>query len=128
MDIRLKRTYERPTRSDGQRVLVDRLWPRDIREEEEAYIDNWMKELAPSAYLCEWFGYNPLRWAGFKRRYIRELHRNSEEVMRLAEMAESGPVTLVFAAKDGEHNNAIVLKDYLEMEFSSHAAGAFREP
>jgi uncharacterized protein YeaO (DUF488 family) len=127
MDILLKRAYERPARSDEQGVLVDRLWPRGLKKE-DTHIANWMKELAPSTELREWFAHDPSRWAGFRRRYIRELHRNSAEVMRLAEMAENGLVTLVFAAKDEEHNNAVVLRDYLATELRVQAATTFREP
>ena len=127
MTVALKRVYAEPSPQDGARVLVDRLWPRGLKKE-DAHIANWMKELAPSTELREWFAHDPSRWAGFRRRYIRELHRNSAEVMRLAEMAENGLVTLVFAAKDEEHNNAVVLRDYLATELRVQAATTFREP
>jgi uncharacterized protein YeaO (DUF488 family) len=127
MEIRVKRAYEKPSRSDGRRVLVDRLWPRGLTKD-KAHIDEWAKELAPSSPLREWFAHDPSRWSGFKRRYTRQLQRQSTEIMQLVEMAEQGPVTLVFAAKDEEHNNAVVLRDFLETEARIHAASAFVEP
>lgn len=109
--IRVKRAYEPPTRSDGFRVLVDRLWPRGISREALA-IDAWHKEIAPSDGLRRWFGHDPGRWAEFVRRYRVELRTPAAAVLDdLARRAKEGALTLVYAARDQEHNNAVVLRD-----------------
>ncbi|MEJ2689355.1 MAG: DUF488 domain-containing protein [Deltaproteobacteria bacterium] len=113
MDIRLKRAYELPVRSDGVRILVDRLWPRGLRKE-EAGIDEWMKDIAPSSELRKRFGHDPGRWEEFVVQYRRELEDNTALSGRLAELARKGRLTLVYGAKDEKHNNAAVLKAYLE--------------
>ena len=113
MDIRLKRAYEPSKKDDGFRVLVDRLWPRGVSKS-SARIDLWLKEIAPSAALRKWFGHDPLKWDTFRARYFRELQKNPEAVAQLNEIIRNGPVTLLFAAKDQEHNNAAALKEYLE--------------
>ena len=113
MDIRLKRAYERPTKSDGTRVLVDRIWPRGVRREDAA-LDEWLKEIAPSNELRKWFNHDPERWEEFAEKYRLELAEHVEAVARLAQLAEKGRVTLVFGARDTDHNNAVVLKEYLE--------------
>lgn len=113
MDIRLKRAYEPAQRSDGCRVLVDRLWPRGVSKT-EARVKLWLKDIAPSAELRKWFGHEPGRWAEFARRYRAELKHNDEAIRQLRELAEHGPVTLVYAARDEAHNQAVVLKHYLE--------------
>jgi uncharacterized protein YeaO (DUF488 family) len=110
--IRLKRAYLAPSPEDGVRVLVDRLWPRGLRKSEEA-IDRWLKDLAPSTELRRWFGHDPSRWTEFRRQYEAELSRQTELLDELRAMAQKGPVTLVFAAQDELHNQAVVLKDFL---------------
>ncbi len=111
--IGVKRVYDAPAESDGRRILVDRLWPRGVRKE-DAVIDEWLKELAPSAELRKWFGHSPERWDEFRKRYHAELERNPEGLERLIELCRAGPVTLVFGARDEAHNNAVALKEYLE--------------
>lgn len=113
--LRLKRVYEEPTPDDGTRVLIDRLWPRGISKE-RARVDLWLKEIAPSHELRTWFGHDPDKFAEFRRRYEAELASGtaSDALSRLREMVHSGPLTLVFAARDSEHANARVLQDLLE--------------
>jgi uncharacterized protein YeaO (DUF488 family) len=112
MAIRLKRAYEPAKRTDGTRVLVDRLWPRGLSKE-KARIDHWLKEIAPSTSLRKWFGHDPARWEGFRERYRRELDENAGEVGKLRALARRGTVTLVYSAKDEVHNQAVALRDYL---------------
>ena len=112
-NVGLKRAYLPASADDGKRVLVDRLWPRGVRKADAA-IDLWLKDIAPSAKLRQWFGHDPARWPEFKRRYFQELDRHPEALMPLVEKSRTGTVTLVFAAKDAEHNNAVALKEYLE--------------
>ncbi len=111
-EVRLKRAYDPPSDDDGVRVLVDRLWPRGLRKSAAA-IDYWMKDVAPSTELRRWFGHEPGRWSEFRRRYRFELSRKPEVVSELEELARKGPVTLVFAARDTLHNEAVVLRDVL---------------
>jgi uncharacterized protein YeaO (DUF488 family) len=106
--IRLKRAYEPPEPSDGTRILIDRLWPRGIKKADAA-IDRWIKEIAPSNELRRWFGHRPERWPEFRRRYLAELRRHPELVEEIREAARAGPVTLVYAARDELHNDAVVL-------------------
>ncbi len=113
MDMRLKRAYEPSKKDDGFRVLVDRLWPRGVSKS-SARIDLWLKEIAPSAALRKWFGHDTLKWDTFRARYFRELQKNPEAVAQLNEIIRNGPVTLLFAAKDQERDNAAALKEYLE--------------
>jgi|SRR5581483_5655347 uncharacterized protein YeaO (DUF488 family) len=110
--IKLKRAYERPTRDDGLRVLVDRLWPRGVRKADAA-IDQWMKDVAPSASLRQWFGHDPARWVEFRQRYRKELKEHDKEIDELRGLARHGPITLVYAARDQTHNEAVVLRDFL---------------
>ncbi len=110
--VRLKRAYEPPTPDDGMRILVDRLWPRGIKKADAA-IDEWMKEIAPSTELRKWFGHDPERWHEFKRRYQSEIRQHPDELDRLRALARHGRITLVFAAHDEAHNDAVVLKDLL---------------
>lgn len=113
LKVNLKRAYEAPARSDGQRVLVDRVWPRGITKE-EILIDDWVKDVAPSTALRKWFNHEPPKWNEFKRRYFRELEERPETLKRLLAKARAGTMTLVFGAKDAAHNNAMALKEYLE--------------
>jgi uncharacterized protein YeaO (DUF488 family) len=111
-NIRLKRAYERPSAADGTRILVDRLWPRGVRKDAAA-IDRWAKDLAPSTELRKWFGHDPERWREFKRRYTAELLRQPELLDELRTLAQRGSITLVYAARDQEHNEAIIIRDML---------------
>ncbi len=113
MDIRLKRAYEPAGKSDGTRLLVERLWPRGLTKE-KAGIDEWFKDAAPSPGLRKWYGHDPAKWPAFRRRYLAELRGNPGTVARLRERVKSGPVTFVYAAKDEERNSALVLKEFLE--------------
>jgi len=113
MQIWLKRAYEEPGSQDGFRVLVDRLWPRGVSRE-EAKIDLWLKEIAPSDALRKWFGHDPAKWDEFRRRYAAELDARPQAVAELRERLARGPLTLVFAARETAHNNAVALKGYLE--------------
>jgi uncharacterized protein YeaO (DUF488 family) len=111
-DIRIKRVYDPPDKDDGVRVLVDRLWPRDLRKEKAA-LTLWLKEIALRTELREWFGHDPARWAEFGHRYRAELARNDGAVAQLANLSKLGSMTLLYAAHDTEHNHAIVLSAYL---------------
>ena len=113
MSVRLKRLYESPAPDDGFRVLVDRLWPRGLAKSKAA-IDLWLKEIAPSAELRKWYGHDPEKWEEFRRRYRAELNEKREVLDDLKRRLKEGPVTFVFAARDEEHNSAVVLKEYLE--------------
>ncbi|HVW95948.1 MAG TPA: DUF488 domain-containing protein [Mucilaginibacter sp.] len=115
MKISIKRVYEAPAKEDGTRVLVDRLWPRGLTKEKAA-VDTWLKEIAPSTELRKWFAHEPAKWAAFKERYHHELKENNEQVLLLKEQLKKGPVTLVYGAKDKEHNEALVLKEYVSAE------------
>lgn len=110
--VKLKRAYEAPAPDDGTRILIDRLWPRGVRKTEAA-IDEWMKEIAPSTPLRKWFGHDPERWQEFRRRYRSEIRQHSAEFERLRALAQHGRITLVYAAHDEAHNDAVVLKDLL---------------
>ena len=110
--IVLKRAYEAAEPSDGQRVLVDRLWPRGVSKEKAA-IDLWLKEISPSTALRQWFGHDPALWGEFQQRYRAELDANGEVVGQLREVIRAGKTTLVYGAKDEAHNDAVVLADYL---------------
>lgn len=112
MEIRIKRVYEKPSREDGIRVLVDRLWPRGLTKERAA-VDLWMKNIAPSTELRKWFDHDPNKWKQFMRRYRLELKKNKKQALSLKEQARRGTVTLLYGAKDEEHNEALVLKKYL---------------
>ncbi|MCC6766480.1 MAG: DUF488 domain-containing protein [Deltaproteobacteria bacterium] len=113
LTIEVKRIYEAPARSDGCRILVDRIWPRGISKD-AAKLDAWLKDAAPSAELRSWFGHDPAKWASFKRKYFRELRRQDGIVEQLADAARGKTITLLFAAKDELHNNAVALKEYLD--------------
>jgi uncharacterized protein YeaO (DUF488 family) len=112
MTVRLKRAYEQPKPSDGYRVLVDRLWPRGVSKE-RAQLDEWARELGPSTELRRWFGHDPVRFAEFRRRYRAELTAHEEKLTELQQRARSGVLTLVYSARDTEHNDAVVLAELL---------------
>lgn len=113
--IRLKRVYDPPGPEDGRRVLVDRVWPRGLRKDEAA-LDEWLKDIAPSTSLRKWFGHDPARWDEFQTRYLAELERPEARgaLDRLAAQARSGTVTLLFGARDERRNQAVVIRQVLE--------------
>lgn len=110
--VKAKRVYDAIQRSDGPRFLVERLWPRGVKKE-KLKLDAWLKEVAPSDGLRRWFGHDPAKWGEFQRRYRAELDENPNAWKQLLDVARQGHVTLLYSARDTEHNNAIVLKDYL---------------
>jgi uncharacterized protein YeaO (DUF488 family) len=112
MAVRLKRAYDPPEPADGYRVLVDRLWPRGVSKD-EAHLDEWARELAPSSGLRTWFGHDPEKFEEFRRRYRDELAAHDEKLHELRRRARGGTVTLVYAARDTEHNDAVVLAELL---------------
>lgn len=113
MTIRIKRVYEAPAPGDGRRILVDRLWPRSLTKA-KAGVDIWLKDIAPSTELRQWFGHDPAKWTEFQRRYRQELAQNTPAVAALRkELGRTGG-TLLYGAKDSLHNHALVLKAYLE--------------
>ncbi len=111
-NVRLKRAYEKAAADDGTRVLIDRLWPRGVSKDNAA-LDLWLKEVAPSTELRKWFGHDPARWAEFQDRYADEVHEHPEAFERLRDLAREGLVTLVYSAHDEEHNDAVVLRNLL---------------
>ncbi|MEJ2347106.1 MAG: DUF488 domain-containing protein [Gammaproteobacteria bacterium] len=112
MSYRLKRVYDDVSPDDGYRVLVDGVWPRGVSKQAAA-LDAWMKDIAPSGELRKWFGHRAERWPEFKRRYFHELRYKEEPVRALRRRARGNRVTLVYGARDTEHNNAVVLAEYL---------------
>jgi uncharacterized protein YeaO (DUF488 family) len=111
--IRLKRVYEPAEAADGRRFLVDRLWPRGVRKD-SAHVEAWLKEVGPSDELRKWFGHDPRRWEEFRRRYRRELQDRRDELAPLVQAAREGDLTLVYSARDVEHNQAVVIREVLE--------------
>jgi uncharacterized protein YeaO (DUF488 family) len=114
MSINLKRAYDAPAKSDGCRILVDRIWPRGIAKD-DLQLDAWLKDLAPSSGLRKWFGHAPTKWEAFKERYAWELEQHSDALEQLVARAKAGRVTLVFGTKNTEYNNAVALKEQLEL-------------
>jgi uncharacterized protein YeaO (DUF488 family) len=115
MKINIKRVYEPSAKQDGKRILVDRLWPRGLTKEKAA-IDLWLKDIAPTTELRKWFAHEPAKWQEFQKRYRSELKENKEAVSMLKEEAKNKIVTLLYAAKDELHNDAVVLKEFLSKE------------
>ena len=115
MSIALKRVYETASRSDGCRILVERLWPRGLSKQ-DAKIDLWPKETAPSTELRRWFSHDPDKWTEFKRRYFEELSARKESLEPIFERVREGRVTFVFASRELRFNNAVALKEYVERE------------
>jgi len=109
--LSLKRAYEPADKADGMRILVDRLWPRGL-DKQHAAIDEWLKDVAPTSELRKWFGHDPERWTEFRRRYLEELAGN-DAIAHLRELVRQHHVTLVYSARDTEHNQALVLRDFL---------------
>jgi len=112
MDVRIKRAYEAPAASDGYRVLIDRIWPRGVSRA-RARLDEWAQELAPSSELRRWFDHDPARFDGFRRRYSKELAGQTDKLRELRRRARAGTLTLVYGARDSEHNDAVVLAEIL---------------
>jgi uncharacterized protein YeaO (DUF488 family) len=110
--VRLKRAYEAADANDGRRVLIDRLWPRGLSKQAAA-LDLWLKQIAPSTELRKWFGHDPARWVEFQRRYAEEVRRQPELFEQLRDLAHEGRLTLVYAAHDEQHNDAVVLRNLL---------------
>jgi uncharacterized protein YeaO (DUF488 family) len=115
MDVRLKRAYEPAAASDGYRVLIDRLWPRGVSRQ-EARLGEWARELAPSSELRRWFNHDPARFEEFRRRYSEELAAQNDKLRELRRRARAGTLTLVYGARDTEHNDAVVLAEILRQE------------
>jgi uncharacterized protein YeaO (DUF488 family) len=110
--IKIKRAYETPDENDGTRILVDRLWPRGLTKE-KAKIDLWLKDVAPSTDLRKWFAHDPAKWTEFQARYKDELKQHNEQLSQLKQEAAKGPVTLIYGARDQEHNEAVILQKLL---------------
>jgi uncharacterized protein YeaO (DUF488 family) len=120
--IRTKRVYDPAKRSDGTRFLVDHLWPRGLKKE-AVQVASWVKTVAPSNSLREWFGHKPEKWREFQRRYFLELDGIPDAWQILLQTAKEKDITLVFSARDSEHNNAVALKSYLETKIVAKTGG-----
>jgi uncharacterized protein YeaO (DUF488 family) len=116
MNIQIKRVYKEPVSGDGKRILIDRLWPRGLSKE-KASIDLWLKTVAPSTELRQWFNHDPIKWEEFKKRYSDELYKNKEAVLELMSQIKREKVTIVYGAKDEEHNDAVVIKEFLDKNY-----------
>lgn len=116
--IQLKRAYDPPASEDGSRFLVDRLWPRGARRE-HLKLEAWLKDVAPGDDLRRWFGHDPAKWEAFRQRYFAELDDKPEAWQPILEAAREGDITLVYSARDTEHNNAVALKAYLEKQLAA---------
>lgn len=114
MKITVKRIYDDPAGKGGYRVLVDRLWPRGLRKD-QVHVDLWLKEIGPSDSLRKWFGHEPVKWDSFKKRYFHELGKKHDLMDQLLARAGGKTIVLLYGAKDTEHNQAVALKEYLEM-------------
>lgn len=110
--FKIKRIYDPVSSEDGKRVYIDRLWPRGLKKT-EAVLDEWVKEISPSDELRKWFGHDPVKWQEFKKRYKKELEGKEEMIEKLRKEAKHQTVTLLYSAKETEHNNAIALKEFL---------------
>ena len=117
--VKIKRVYDPPSHDDGKRILIDRLWPRGLKKE-DARIDEWIKELAPSTELRKWFGHDPEKWEGFKKRFFSEIHERQDLIDGIIDAARKGAVTLLYGSKEKRFNNATALKEYLEARMSVH--------
>jgi uncharacterized protein YeaO (DUF488 family) len=113
--IKTKRVYEKPTASDGIRLLIDRVWPRGLKKDELA-LDGWLKDVAPSQRMRKWFGHDPRKWNEFRRRYFAELRGKAGVWAAILEKARESNVTLLYGARDTEHNNAVALRDFLDVK------------
>ena len=113
MNFKIKRVYEPPAKDDGRRILVDRLWPRGVTKE-KAGVDLWLKEIAPSTELRKWFGHDPDKWKRFRGRYETEIKHKDDLIKMLKHKAREGTITLIYAARDEKHNEALVLRQFLQ--------------
>ena len=113
--INIKRVYDDKSEDDGYRVFIDRLWPRGVKKE-DAHFDEWLKDLSPSTELRKWFDHDPDRFDEFRKRYKKELQEHKDDLDKLRKRAKSEKITLLYAAKDEEMNNAVVVKEILEGE------------
>jgi uncharacterized protein YeaO (DUF488 family) len=121
--LQLKRVYDKPTEQDGTRFLVERLWPRGVSK--SALVDaEWLKEVAPSSELREWFHHDPKRWNEFRRRYFAELKHHKDALSPILEAVHKGTVTLLYSSHDTEHNNAVALKEFLEHSINPKEAAS----
>lgn len=111
--VKIKRVYDEPSRDDGKRILIDRLWPRGLKKE-DARIDEWRKEVTPSNELRKWFNHDPKKWVEFEKRFFTELHEQEDMVEGIISAARKGTVTLLFGSKEERFNNAAALKEYIE--------------
>lgn len=114
MKLQIKRVYDEPSPVDGTRILVDRLWPRGLSKE-RAHVDVWLKDVAPSNDLRKWFGHDPAKWKEFQQRYRLELRHNAAVLEELKKLVSKGPATLLYGAKDEQHNEAVVLLNQLKV-------------
>jgi len=112
MKIKIKRVYDKPSEEDGMRILVDRLWPRGLTKQKAA-INLWLKDIAPSSELRKWFAHDPKKWTEFRKKYLQELKENKEQISIIKDHLKQGAVTLVYGARDEEHNEAQVLEELL---------------
>ena len=119
--ITLKRAYDPISRSDGRRILVERLWPRGLSKA-KLHVDQWLKEAGPSTELRKWFGHDPQKWDTFRRRYARELDSRKDAWKPIVSAARRGRVTLIYSSHDTEHNNAVALQQYLRSKMRRRAA------
>jgi len=115
MKIELKRVYEKPSTNDGYRILIDRIWPRGVTKM-DAKIDEWLKDVAPSNELRKWFNHEPDKWKEFKRRYFEELNDNKKQTKNIYDRIKHQRITFVYSAKNQDFNNAVALKEYIEMK------------
>lgn len=119
--IQVKRAYEQPSKDDGERFLVERLWPRGIKKQ-HLQVEAWLKDVAPSTELRKWFQHDPTKWDQFRRRYFRELEKHADVWQPLVARGRRGRVTLVYSAHDTEHNNAVALKEFLDQKIRGKGA------
>ncbi len=110
--IELKRAYEPPSKADGERILVERLWPRGLTKD-RAQIDLWLKDISPSPELRKWYGHDPEKWSEFRKRYLQEVAKKKDLVKLLKQKSRGKTITFVYAARDEEKNSAVVLKAYV---------------
>jgi uncharacterized protein YeaO (DUF488 family) len=116
--LKIKRVYDPPSPNDGKRILIDRLWPRGLKKE-DAKVDVWIKEAAPSTQLRMWYGHDPKKWVEFKRRFFSELHRRQDLVEGIVNASRKGTVTLLFGSKEERFNNAVALKEFVEARMNA---------
>jgi uncharacterized protein YeaO (DUF488 family) len=116
--LKIKRVYDPPSPNDGKRILIDRLWPRGLKKE-DAKVDVWIKEVAPSTQLRMWYGHDPKKWVEFKRRFFSELHRRQDLVEGIVNASRKGTVTLLFGSKEERFNNAVAIKEFVEARMNA---------